>query len=620
MGTCSSSTENDLNATVIDNNNVNQADLAAQAIGGSNSMVSRIELSLSCSNLSNTDRGSLTDAFAVIYLKSARADDQWREVGRTEIIANNLNPGWVKMIQLMYKFEEVQKILVEVYNVQGDFHSSDASSLDLQAQLFHGRAETTVAQIVGGHNQTWKAVLTNPEGLAHQRAELTCKAEEVANQNDNMQLFLAAEDVRYSGRAAFFLRYARLSEDGSLNPVYRSEVKFGKAPVWDGLTASLQHFVNGDKDRPLKVELWQHRPSGAHELLGAADTSVNGLLAAKAQGQPLAVVPSGGGGGGGLAARLVVQKCEVIHVPSFLDYIRNGTEMAFVAAIDFTGSNGEPSMPDSLHHLDPSGRLNPYASAITAIGSVLEHYDDDKLFPTYGFGAKPQPGAVTEHCFAVNGNEGAPDCEGVQGILEAYYGCLQRVQLHGPTLFAPIINQTAAMARSRVTNDPSNQTYHVLVILTDGIINDMENTKQAIVNAAALPLSIIIIGVGNADFEAMEVLDGDNERVTTATGQRAKRDVVQFVPMNKFINADAYDLAREVRSGFYDLAREVLDEVPRQLLEYMFMNGIRPPNAPPQYAPQGPREVTYDRQSSAARTVFAGGAAAVPIVEAKLVA
>jgi len=206
MGTCSSSTENDLNATVIDNNNVNQADLAAQAIGGSNSMVSRIELSLSCSNLSNTDRGSLTDAFAVIYLKSARADDQWREVGRTEIIANNLNPGWVKMIQLMYKFEEVQKILVEVYNVQGDFHSSDASSLDLQAQLFHGRAETTVAQIVGGHNQTWKAVLTNPEGLAHQRAELTCKAEEVANQNDNMQLFLAAEDVRYSGRAAFFLR------------------------------------------------------------------------------------------------------------------------------------------------------------------------------------------------------------------------------------------------------------------------------------------------------------------------------------------------------------------------------------------------------------------------------
>lgn len=38
----------------------------------------------------------------------------------------------------------------------------------------------------------------------------------------------------------------------------------------------------------------------------------------------------------------------------------------------------------------------------------------------------------------------------------------------------------------------------------------MEATKNSIVQASHLPLSIIIIGIGNADFTNMEILDGDN--------------------------------------------------------------------------------------------------------------
>lgn len=36
----------------------------------------------------------------------------------------------------------------------------------------------------------------------------------------------------------------------------------------------------------------------------------------------------------------------------------------------------------------------------------------------------------------------------------------------------------------------------------------MEETKSLIVDMGALPISIIIVGVGNADFSNMEVLDG----------------------------------------------------------------------------------------------------------------
>lgn len=64
----------------------------------------------------------------------------------------------------------------------------------------------------------------------------------------------------------------------------------------------------------------------------------------------------------------------------------------------------------------------------------------------------------------------------------------------------------------------------------------MDETRSAIVNASRLPMSIIIVGVGNADFDAMEFLDGDDGRLRSQTGEAAMRDIVQFVPFRQFQN------------------------------------------------------------------------------------
>lgn len=64
----------------------------------------------------------------------------------------------------------------------------------------------------------------------------------------------------------------------------------------------------------------------------------------------------------------------------------------------------------------------------------------------------------------------------------------------------------------------------------------MDQTKQAIVNSSKLPMSIIIVGVGEADFKAMEVLDGDNGVLRSPSGEAALRDIVQFVPFKNFVS------------------------------------------------------------------------------------
>lgn len=64
----------------------------------------------------------------------------------------------------------------------------------------------------------------------------------------------------------------------------------------------------------------------------------------------------------------------------------------------------------------------------------------------------------------------------------------------------------------------------------------MDETRHAVVQASKLPMSIIIVGVGNADFAAMEFLDGDSRVLRSYTGEEAVRDIVQFVPFRDFRN------------------------------------------------------------------------------------
>lgn len=65
-----------------------------------------------------------------------------------------------------------------------------------------------------------------------------------------------------------------------------------------------------------------------------------------------------------------------------------------------------------------------------------------------------------------------------------------------------------------------------MLILTDGDIHDMPQTIDSLVYASGLPLSVIIVGIGNADFVNMEKLDGDTIGLVNSQGQKATRDIV----------------------------------------------------------------------------------------------
>lgn len=105
------------------------------------------------------------------------------------------------------------------------------------------------------------------------------------------------------------------------------------------------------------------------------------------------------------------------------------------------------------------------------------------------------------------------------------------------------------------------------------IISDIDQTINSIIHASGSPLSIIICGVGTADFSSMVALDSDGKLLRSGS-QTASRDIVQFVPFREYL-----------AKGTIALAQETLKEIPGQFLQYMQIRKIEPnpPSPPPPY-------------------------------------
>jgi hypothetical protein len=132
---------------------------------------------------------------------------------------------------------------------------------------------------------------------------------------------------------------------------------------------------------------------------------------------------------------------------------------------------------------------------------------------------------------------------------------MNKIELSAPTNFAPLISKATEVAKNSNCRylfpwlctfqsvlcfslyivsfrSQSVQKFIILLILTDGMVSDMGDTIDAIIEASACPLSIVIIGVGpNYAKEKMEFLDSDGVVLKSVDNKRSsKRDIVQYVP------------------------------------------------------------------------------------------
>ena len=280
----------------------------------------------------------------------------------------------------------------------------------------------------------------------------------------------------------------------------------------------------------------------------------------------------------------IINKSYINPNITFIDYIRAGVQIKLSIAIDYTSDYTSTKIDKSLHYL--SSGMNDYEQAINACGMKVAYYDYNQNFPVYGFGALLNGESQINPCFNINFKKD-PEIKGINNVLLEYRNSFKSLQIcRPPTKFNKLIQKVVNL----IKKEQNHLKYHILLIITAGQIDDLRETIDILVEGSFQPLSVIIIGIGNGDFTNMVILDGDDDPLVNSTGVIRDRDLVQFVPFNKF------------RNDSNKLSEEVLEEVPRQIIEYYTKKNLTPENI--KMATLGINNKTMNTASNSFPTVY----------------
>ena len=534
--------------------------------GGSGAM--KLVIQLNASNLGGLDsrRHQRHDYFATVEVKDPDGRDGWIGLGKTEVVYNSVSPSWANTFSLEYSFNVAQLLRFRIYRLDG----STTSTRRYEAL---GEVQSTVATIVLADKQVVKERLRVVHGREPNIEPrfppcLNIRAEEERGDlGDSITLQFGVTNLRRGLRPFYTLK--RENSDKSWSPVQFSEVHRNydkrKFNTFKPITLSLTKLVNSDLGRKLRIEFSEYSREGQHYRGGHADFTLNSLRIAQESKKvsQFVLIKNKANGSKKECGILKIIRFEITNSFTFLDYIRSGIEINCVFAVDMSSTNGNPRDPKSLQ-FNSRTTPNEYVVALREVGRVLAQYDTDNKFPAYGFSAcLPPQFHYMSYCFALSGSAEQPECNGIEGVIQSYYKSLDHVAPHQPCHLHPVIQHVVQQTSKK---DAANfhTSYTVLLLITDGDYHDQKKVADTICAAADLPLSIVIVGIGNSEFPLLDELDGDDIRLCNSEGVPASRDIVQVVHFHKHRHSPAA------------LARETLAEIPSQLISYMRSQGLRP--------------------------------------------
>lgn len=529
----------DLSSYIFDSKKLSNAKSGSSGIQTHSSVKDNpiIEIHVACKNLIHV---KTADNFNVLVVLQILDENRWPEISRTEIITGDPNPFFVKVFRAMYNFEIVQPLRFSVYSL-------DHPDVPISNDKLIGIGQTDVHTLV--QSITSETIINLADNKGSFSGQLILTSEQI---QQSLEIISASIRLRnlskmrtFSKNYPYTIIYRTLGDKKDI-PILRTEV-YEKAfsCKFSPFEISMSSFCLGNAETNIKIVVYDHREKAADKEIGSYLTTFSSIL--KNPNEEHVIKNSTGKNVGHFS----FSDFTILSHTTFLDYLRQGLQLNLVTAIDFTASNNSPSDPNSLHYCG-NGQTSPYESCIWSVGRIVCPYDTDQLFPVYGFGGKID--GKKHFYFPLNFDAENPCVHGLNEIINVYRSALAKVTLCGPTLLSPVIKAVQKMADEAYKK---SKTYTILLLITDGKINDFREAKDSIVAASNSPMSIIIIGVGFADFEDMKKLDSDDNLLVSSKGVSAVRDIAQFVPFYQCATSDGTLLAEEV-----------LNEIPKQVQEF----------------------------------------------------
>ncbi|XP_065601367.1 copine-7 isoform X2 [Cyrtonyx montezumae] len=552
-------------------------------------VLSKVELRVSCRHLLDRDTLNKSDPCVLLLVQS---QGQWVEVDRSEVIKSNLNPVFAKIFTVDYYFEEVQKLRFEVYDSHGQ------AGVGTHDDDFLGGMECTVGQIVAQKRVTKPLFLKY--GKFAGKSTITVISEEISGNNGYVELAFRAkklDDKDLFSKSDPFLEIYRIDDDSSEQLVYRTEVvKNNLSPIWEPFKVSLNSLCSCEEKRKLRCVVWDYDSRGKHDFIGEFFTTFEEMQ--KAMGENKVGTWGRGQRGWCSAFGLAISPLSRRHHPRSPGvplWGRDGWDCSHhhpglgCGAVGLWGCSsvglglwGRPRAARVPHVAGAVGVHEPQVQnqeaqlqELGGRGAAGPEDPQGLLLPGLHHGRLPDPLHAAPCTTSTPTSPTSTSRHSWQWVrsartMTAIRSSLLWASVRGspPSMRCPTTSPSTSILTTM-----SVRQYFILLILTDGVVTDMADTREAIVRASYLPMSIIIVGVGNADFTDMQILDGDDGVLRSPRGEPVLRDIVQFVPFRDFKNASPTALAKCV-----------LAEVPKQVVEYYSYKAF-PPRCPQPHTP-----------------------------------
>jgi len=508
----------------------------------------KLEFHISCRRLVKPDIFSSVDPEVKVYSKN-QADEEWILVGTTETLFDCVNPNFSNHIisQLPTAYHQQQPFKFEVINTNPDD----------PAQKIMGSAQTTLENLLNPKKPLLILNLKNNQ-MKETDSKIIIQTEKTGDSLSEVSwqwkaLKLVNTDSWFGfDRANPFLRFFKKREGGDNLQVHETPAIMNNLnPTWEPFKILDHQLCGADHKRIFRVECWDWQNDQNHRFIGAAEISLQQLKMSQMEYELKHPHKKK------IVGTLKITNFSLQSQYTFYDYINGGQQLKIMLGVDYTGSNKIPTDPKSLHAINPHLGYNEYQRAMYAACQALMDFDIDKIIPMYGFGGIPHyptyNSQTVSHCFPCTGNNFQVGASGFDGILNTYQYSLQNVQLSGPTYFSPLIKEIMKFAESQKYNPPG--LFTVLVILTDGEIHDMDETVNLLIESCELPLSIIVIGVGNEHFSKMETLN-DWKNIKNSKGKSLSRKLVDFI------------LFKKIDKKISPLSQKISNFIQEQLVKY----------------------------------------------------
>ena len=581
--------------------------------------VCKLDLVVECRRLPKKNSFSDADAFCVLwevpggYVGGAGGTEQnnrpkvsklpakhEKELGRTGVVRGNRNPRFAATFGLEFKFQMEQIYIIRVYDEDLRY------ATDLKEHDFIGGCIFTLGELMGSPG----CAIARP---LHGKAFVILVGQEIIETREVLEFRFSGQDLGLLERKHKvvvakevletmekinvaknvlekfnpFFRIEKLNpEDQSWKVVWKSEVvKDNQNPTWNVARLPLQLLCDDEVSNPIKISIWVWNRFTPDEFVGFCESSVKDLVRESKRGIPIFDVMLerrkifGILGGKKLkkAGSLKVLKAKVLNIPSMLQYFAGGCEMDLMLAIDCSLTNGLWFEERSLHYRGSSW-LNDYQAVIKKIGTLYEVYEGKRDFIMWGYGAKLK-GDYHTH-FPIG--EHLKDAE---ALLKAYDATFSEdntsLDMFKTAEIKPVVQ--AAMYRA-IRNSKAKQCYSTLVILSTGEVMDLQEAIDAVCAAAEdAPLSIVIIGIGNGNFDRIQLLAGGDAggKLRNANGVVIAREMVSFVALNN------------VHGNVSDCVAEALREIPEQFVRHFVDAGTNP--LPPKPVPDFTRDALHSK-------------------------